>query len=106
MAFSRIDLALLAQASCLDLILFRNIVALSDVLLAFASNFCNEVRLLPKKDSLKSIEFLTLSSYRDANSLKCDCEPELSLLLLLQGTLGYLPKRFVLLKHCYCSHIR
>jgi hypothetical protein len=41
-AFSGIDLALLAQESVLDLILFMNFVALSVVLLA-ASTFCNEV---------------------------------------------------------------
>jgi hypothetical protein len=44
-AFSGIDLALLVQASCLDLILFMNLVALSVVLLASASNFCNELLL-------------------------------------------------------------
>jgi hypothetical protein len=48
-AFSGIDLALLAQASCLDLILFRNLVTLSVVLLAFASKFCNELFLFPKR---------------------------------------------------------
>jgi hypothetical protein len=37
-AFSGIDLALVAQASCLDLILFMNLVALLVVLLAVASN--------------------------------------------------------------------
>jgi hypothetical protein len=47
-AFLGIDLALTAQASCLDFILFRNLVALSVVLLAFASNFCNELHLFPK----------------------------------------------------------
>ncbi|HEY6885916.1 MAG TPA: hypothetical protein VI278_17935 [Nitrososphaeraceae archaeon] len=41
-AFLGIDLAQLAQAGCLDLILFRNLVALG-----VASNF-NEVRLFPK----------------------------------------------------------
>ena len=48
-AFFGIDLALLAQATCLDLILFMNLVALSVVLLAFANNFCNEVLLISKK---------------------------------------------------------
>jgi hypothetical protein len=48
-AFSGTDLALLAQASCLDFILFMNLVALSVVLLAFASNFCNELLLSPKR---------------------------------------------------------
>jgi hypothetical protein len=48
-AFSGIDLALLAQASCLDFILFRNLVDFSIVLLAFASTFCNEVRVHPKR---------------------------------------------------------
>lgn len=87
-AFSGIDLALLAQATCLDLILFMNLVALSVVLLAFASNFCNEVCLFPKRGLLKSIDvILLLSLSRDANSLKCDCELDLSLLLLLLGIL-------------------
>src|ERR687889_598516 len=63
-AFSGIDLALLAHASCLDLILFMNLVALSVVLLAFASTFCNEVHLFPKRGLLKSIDgFLLLSLY-------------------------------------------
>jgi hypothetical protein len=47
-AFSGIDLALLAQESVLDLILFMNFVALSIVLLA-ASTFCNEVCLFSKR---------------------------------------------------------
>jgi hypothetical protein len=38
-AFSGIDLVLLAQASCLDFILFMNLVDFSIALLAFASNF-------------------------------------------------------------------
>jgi hypothetical protein len=87
-AFSGIDLALLTQASCLDLILFMNLVALSVVLLAFASTFCNEVHLFPKRGLPKSIDgFLLLSLYRDANLVKCDCELDLSLLLLLLGIL-------------------
>jgi hypothetical protein len=57
-----IDLTLLAQASCLDLILFMNLVALSDVLLAFASNFCNEVRLFPKRGLFQSSNGLLLPS--------------------------------------------
>jgi hypothetical protein len=86
--FSGIDLALLAQASRLDFILFRNLVALSVVLLAFASSFCNEVCLFPKRGLLKSIDgFLVLSLYIDSNSLKSDWELELSLLLLLPRTL-------------------
>lgn len=90
----------------LDLILFMNLVALSVVLLAFASNFCNEVCLFPKRGLLKSIDvILLLSLCRDANSLKCDCELDLSLLLLLLGILWYLTKRFVLVNHWYCIHI-
>jgi hypothetical protein len=54
-AFFGIDLALTAQASCLDFILFRNLVALSVVLLAFASNFCNELHLFPKIGLFQSI---------------------------------------------------
>jgi hypothetical protein len=53
-AFSGIDLALLAQASCLDLILFMNLVALSVVLLAFTSNFCSELFLFPKRGPSQS----------------------------------------------------
>ena len=48
-AFSGIDLALLAQAICLDFILFMNLVDFSIALLAFSSTFCNEVRLFPKR---------------------------------------------------------
>jgi hypothetical protein len=48
-AFSGIDLALLARASCLDLILFMNLVDFSIALLAFAITFSNEVRLCPKR---------------------------------------------------------
>jgi hypothetical protein len=58
-AFSGIDLALLAQGSCLDLILFMNLVALSVILLAFARNSCNEVCLFPKRGLLNQL----LSSY-------------------------------------------
>src|SRR5918911_518199 len=100
-AFSGTDLALFTQSSCLDFILFKNLVAFSVVLLAFASNFCNEVCLFPKKGLLKSIEFLLLSLYRDADSLKCGCELDLSLSLLLQEMLWYLPRRFVLVKGSY-----
>jgi hypothetical protein len=48
-AFSGIDLALLTQASCLDFILFMNLVDFSIALLAFASTFSNEVCLCPKR---------------------------------------------------------
>jgi hypothetical protein len=44
----------LTQASCLDFILFMNLVDFSSVLLAFASTFCNEVRLLPKRGLFQS----------------------------------------------------
>jgi hypothetical protein len=61
-AFCGIDLGLLTQASCLDLILFMNLVDFSIVLFAFASVFCNEVRLLPKRGLLQSSHgFLLLS---------------------------------------------
>jgi hypothetical protein len=53
-AFSGIDLALLEQASCLDLILFMNVVDFSIALLVFASTFSNEVRLCPKRDLSQS----------------------------------------------------
>jgi hypothetical protein len=53
-AFSGIDLARLTQASCLDFILFMNLVALSVLLLAFASNFCNELLLYPKRGLFQS----------------------------------------------------
>jgi hypothetical protein len=57
-------------------------------LLAFASTFCNEVCLCPKRGLLKSIDdLLLLSLYTDPNALKSDCELELSLLLLLLGML-------------------
>lgn len=46
--FSGIDLALLARASHLDLILFMNLIDLSIALLAFTSTFCNELLLGPK----------------------------------------------------------
>ena len=46
-AFSGINLALLAQASCLDLILFMNLFDFSIALLACASTFSNELRLRP-----------------------------------------------------------
>jgi hypothetical protein len=46
------------------------------------------VHLFPKRGLPKSIDgFLLLSLYRDANSVKCDCELDLSLLLLLLGIL-------------------
>jgi hypothetical protein len=48
-AFSGIDVALLLQASCLDLILFMNLVDFSIALLAFATTFSNELRLSPKR---------------------------------------------------------
>jgi hypothetical protein len=48
-AFSGIDLALLAQASCLDFILFMNLVDFSIALLAFASTFSKELCLCPKR---------------------------------------------------------
>jgi hypothetical protein len=68
-AFSGIDLTLLAEASCLDFILFMNFVDFSVVLLAFASNFCNEVRLDPKRSLFQStIGFLPFSLYDDARS--------------------------------------
>lgn len=70
-AFSGIDLALLAQATCLDFILFKNLVALSVVLLAFASNFCNEVCFFPKSGLLKSSNCsLLFSLHNDANRFK------------------------------------
>ena len=61
-AFSGIDLALLAQASCLDLILFMNLVDFSIALLAFASTFCNEVCLSPKRGLLQSSDCFSLLS--------------------------------------------
>jgi hypothetical protein len=61
-AFSGIDLALLAQASCLDLILFMNLVDFSIVLFAFASTFCNEVCLCPKRGLSQSIDGFRLFS--------------------------------------------
>jgi hypothetical protein len=61
-AFSGIDLARLTQASCLDFILFMNLVALSVVLLASASNSCNELLLCPKRGLSKLIgDFQVLS---------------------------------------------
>jgi len=60
--FTGIDSALLAQASCLDLTLFMNLVDFSIALLAFASSFCNEVRLSRKRGLLQSgDDFLLLS---------------------------------------------
>jgi multisubunit Na+/H+ antiporter MnhC subunit len=55
-ALSGIGLALLAQASCLDLILFMNLVDFSIVLLTFASTFCNEVCLYPKSGLFQSTD--------------------------------------------------
>lgn len=52
-----------------------NLVALSVVLLAFATNICNEVCLFPKRGLFQSSDdFLLSSLHREANSLKCDCE--------------------------------
>jgi nucleotide-binding universal stress UspA family protein len=48
-AFSGIDLAPLAEATCFDLILFRNLVDFSIASLAFAITFSNEVRLCQKR---------------------------------------------------------
>jgi hypothetical protein len=82
-AFSGIDLALLAQASCLDLILFMNLVALSVVLLAFASNFCNELLFCPKRGLLQSTKgFWLLSLWSDVKPLKYSGEVELLLLVM------------------------
>jgi hypothetical protein len=61
-AFSGIDLALLAQESFLDLILFMNFVAPSIVLLAFASTFCNEVCLFSKRGLSQSTNGFRLLS--------------------------------------------
>ena len=57
-AFPGIDLALLAQAICLDFILFMNLVDLSIDLLAFASNFWNEVGVCPKSALFQSVSHL------------------------------------------------
>jgi hypothetical protein len=51
-AFSGIDLALLAQASCLDLILFRYLA----VLFACAITFSNVVRLRRNREGFHPIE--------------------------------------------------
>jgi hypothetical protein len=59
---SGIDLALLAQASCFDLILFMNLVDFSIALLAFASTFCKEARLCPKRGLSQSSDGLWLFS--------------------------------------------
>jgi hypothetical protein len=69
-AFSGIDLALLAQASCLVFILFMNLVDFSIALFAFAS-ICNEVCLFPKRGLSKLIGDLQVLSLRndDASSL-------------------------------------
>ena len=60
--FSGIVFALLAQASCLDFILFMNVVDFSIALLAFASTFSNEVRLFLKRGLSQSISSFRLSS--------------------------------------------
>lgn len=60
-AFPGIDLALLAQANCLDRILFMNFVDFSIALLAFASTFCKEVRLCPEGLLQSGDDFLLLS---------------------------------------------
>ena len=69
--FSGIVFALLAQASCLDFILFMNLVAPSVVLLAFASNFCNELLLCPKRGLFQSTNgFQSMSLQSCFSSLK------------------------------------
>jgi hypothetical protein len=54
------NLALFAQASCLDLILFMNLVDFSIALLAFASTFCKDVGLSPKRGLSQSSDGLLL----------------------------------------------
>ena len=53
-AFSGINLALLAQASCLDFILSMNFFDFSIVLLASASTYWNELCLCPKRGLYQS----------------------------------------------------
>jgi hypothetical protein len=61
-----------------------NLVALSVVLLAFASTFCNEVCLFPKRDLSKSSNgFPPFFLWNDANSLKYDGELKLPSLFLV-----------------------
>jgi hypothetical protein len=72
-AFSGIDLALLAQASCLDLILFMNLVDFSIALFAFASTFCNEVGVFPKRGLYQSNNgFSPVRLYNDTVLSKYD----------------------------------